>query len=63
MLPLVNINSGDKELLIPEGGSCSCSDVVDEDAFGVLCDGGEDVLAALAVPDSAQFSFTDPSSR
>ena len=53
MLPLVNIKSGDKELLIPEGGSCSCSDVDGEDVLGARRDGGEDALAALAVPGSA----------
>jgi hypothetical protein len=63
VLPLVNIKSGDIELLFPEGGSCSCPAVDDEDVLEARRDGGEDGLAALAVPDSAQCSFTAPSSR
>ena len=63
MLPLVNIKLEDKELLFPEGGSCSCPAADGEDVPEAHHDGGEDGLAALAVPDSAQFSFTALSSR
>ena len=63
MLPLVKLELGDLKLLFSEGGSCAFPEVGDEDFLEARRDGGEDGLAALAVPDSAHFSFMASSSR